>query len=107
SGAPGAMMTATASMPSTVIWPGVFELMTVLVVLFGLAQPGETTYQSGSVAASSGLSIPSVLHGSRPTAGRVQFPAAMPSCAGLPTFPAASGQGSEPGSFWPAVAVWV
>src|SRR6185436_13536641 len=75
----------------------------------GLTQPGDTMYHSGSEEASSGLSIPSVLQGRRPTAGRLpQTDAVMPSWAGLPTFtddnpgslpcPEAPGNvGNEPG----------
>jgi hypothetical protein len=91
--------TALLATPSTVSWPTESELMTVLVVELGLCQPGETTYQSGSAWASVSLSRPSVRQGRRPTAGTLQLPAATPSSAGLPELPAASGQGSLPGSF--------
>src|SRR3954453_19823066 len=94
---PGAMMTATASTPSTVIWPTVLELMMVLAGGLGFAQPGDTMYHNGSAAASSGFSIPSVLHGRRPTAGRVQLGEALPSSTGSLTSPSASGQGNDPG----------
>src|SRR5882672_2785977 len=93
--APGAMIRATAAFawPSTFNVPIVFELMTRFPAV--IAHPGETTYHSGSLLASTSLSSPSVFHGSRPTAGSVQFPAAMPSLA-PPIFPAASGQGKRP-----------
>src|SRR4026209_1409210 len=87
------MIAATDSTPSTVIWPVAFALM----IWLGLAHPGETTYQSGSLSASRGLLMPSVLQGRRPTAGRAQLPAALPSLTGSPTQPGASGQGRKPG----------
>jgi hypothetical protein len=98
------MISATAAFgsPSTASWPAVLELMVNVAVPGGTsAQPGETAYQSGSAAASTSLSIPSVRHGNLPTAGSVQFPAATPSFA-PPALPGASGHGSRPGLFLPA-----
>ena len=60
------------------------ELIVSLLRVVGSAQPGETAYQSGSPAASVSLSSPSVRHGRRPSAGKEQLPAAMPSRA-VPT----------------------
>src|SRR4051812_23246992 len=90
--------------PSTVSWPTLSELMRVLVVELGLCQPGETAYQSGSAAASTSFSSPSVRQGKRPIAGTAQLPAAIPSSAGLPALAAASGHGRLPGSSSPAWA---
>src|SRR5437879_11367674 len=114
--APGAMISATAAEPSTVNCPVVqawvppglpqSELMYVVnggEVLLLSAQPADTTYHSGSFAESRSLSMPRVRHGSLPTAdpggtaGSAQLGAAVPSLAGLPTLPAASGQGNRPG----------
>src|SRR5437773_6600953 len=68
---PGAMMSATTSLgagsPSTTSCPWVFELIERSVEAFCNVQPGETTYHSGSLAASRSLSSPSVRQGSRPT----------------------------------------
>src|SRR6266513_302753 len=109
--APGAMISATAfAETSTVNCPVVqawvppalpqSELMYMVnggEVLLLSAQPADTTYHSGSFAESRSLSMPRVRHGSLPTAGSVQLGAAVPSLAGLPTLPAASGQGKRPG----------
>src|SRR5437879_697512 len=108
--APGAMISATAAEPSTVNCPveqawvppalPQSELMYVVnggEVLLLSAQPADTTYHNGSFAESRSLSMPRVRHGSLPTAGSVQLGAAVPSLAGLPTLPAASGQGNRPG----------
>src|SRR5713226_8155386 len=100
--APGAMISATAAFawPSTLSWPIVFELMTRFPAV--IAHPGETTYHSGSLWASTSLSRPSVRHGNRPTAGSVQAAAAWPSLA-VPIFPGASGHGRRPGLSSPAL----
>src|SRR6185436_5185159 len=100
---PGAMISATAAFgsPSTASCPTVFELMVSVAVPGGTsAQPGDTAYQSGSAAASTSFSTPSVRHGNRPTAGSVQLPAATPSLV-PPALPGASGHGSRPGLFSP------
>src|SRR5437879_4633418 len=99
------MISATESFaaPSTVSWPEVFELMVSIAVLEGSAQPTDTTYQSGSLAASTSLSNPSVRQGRRPTAGRAQLPAAIPSLL-VPKLPGASGQGNRLGLFSVACA---
>src|SRR5438445_2600512 len=114
----GEMISATAAFaePSTVNCPveqawvppalPQSELMYVVnggEVLLLSAQPADTTYHSGSFAESRSLSMPRVRHGSLPTAdpggtaGSAQLGAAVPSLAGLPTLPAASGQGNRPG----------
>src|SRR5258708_3877129 len=101
--APGAMIRATAALawPSTLSWPIVFELMTRFPAV--IAHPGETTYHSGSLLASTSLSNPSVRHGNRPTAGSVQAAAAWPSLA-VPIFPRASGHRRRPGLSSPPLA---
>src|SRR5947207_2433396 len=98
-GAPGAMIMATAALavPSAARLPTLLELMpSVGVDVFGMAQPAETMYQSGSPVASRSLSMPSVRQGRRPTAGSVQLPEAMPSF-GPPMLAADSGHGRRPG----------
>src|SRR5688500_8799127 len=107
--------TAAFASASTVSWPPQqampesgsvqLELITVFVAAFGFAQPDAATYQSGSPEASNTFGRPNVRHGSLPTAGTVQLPAAMPSFA-VPMLPAASGQGMLPGSFSPEIAAW-
>src|SRR5262245_26751265 len=96
------MMRAIASFaaPSTVSCPAELELMNVVSagkVEFDSAQPGDTTYQSGSASASTSWSRPSVFQGRRPTAGKVQLPLACPSFAPPAKLFGASGQGRRPG----------
>ena len=72
------------------------------------AQPEDTTYHSGSPAASTSLSVPMVRHGKRPTAGRAQ-PAelVLPSVPVMELkLPGASGHGSAPGLFSLAWFAW-
>ena len=73
--------TAALAVPSSVSCPGEFELMVSSEVTVGRAQPGDTTYHSGSPLASRSFGKPSVRQGSRPIAGSVQLPAAIPSFA--------------------------
>src|SRR5688572_32041994 len=94
----GAMMSATTvfASASTVSWPRLFELITRFAPSY--AQPGDTTYQSGSALASSSLSSPRVFQGSRPMLFWTAKPAAQEG-APVPssTVPGAlddSGQGS-------------
>src|ERR687892_693699 len=72
--APGAMISAAAAFatPSTESCPAVLEFNTNVAVLEARFQPGETTYHSGSPAASRSFSSPSVRQGNRPTAGNAQ-----------------------------------
>src|SRR5260221_13414608 len=103
---PGAMMSATMvslsvpAIPSSVSWPLESELMDVLVPVY--PQPGDTTYHRGSPDTSVSLSRPSVRHGRRPTFGKLQLEATLPSFAVSSKYAAASGQGSAPGLFSPA-----
>src|SRR4051812_37103469 len=100
------MMSATAALatPSTVSCPTELELITGKVVLEVNAQPGETTYQSGSPSASTSFSVPIVRQGKRPTLGKVQLDAVFPSVLELSKEPGASGQGRAPGLSSPAFA---
>jgi hypothetical protein len=85
---------AAFAVPSKVRLPGVSLL--ILIAPAVPVHPVESTYHNGSPLPSVSLSWPSVLQGSRPTAGRVHDDAATPSLA-VPAYAGFSGHGNLPG----------
>ena len=95
---------AALAVPSRVRFPGVSLL--ILIDPAVPVHPLESTYHKGSPLPSVSLSMPIVLHGSRPTAGSVQEVAATPSLA-VPGLAGFSGQGNLPGIALLEDAAWV